>query len=409
MYYLKIDINIYKILSFFIINYGCSYKRIFHSKDRASRGKELKFERMIMEKESPEELGYDKIQNNLTESSIRDRNIKDLGIIVDDLILSYEDHSGIPELRETIAQDYHNVSSDSILVTTGACMAIFITYITLLNNDDHVLVINPNYATNIEIPKSLGINMDLLTLTFEEQFSLDLEKLERMIKPSTKLISITYPHNPTGAMIDEKTLLKVIQLAENNNSYLLVDETYRELTMGKKLSQAASLSDKAISVESMSKSFGIPGIRVGWIATQSSFLKEKFLAAMEQICICGSVVDEEIALHVLNHKNELMKGIKMYNKKAFRIVSDWIENQKELEWIEPKGGVVCFPRIKPNIKISIDKFYNILNNKYGTYVGPGHWFGHDDHYFRIGYSWPLEQELKDGLQSIINSIKESKI
>ncbi len=369
----------------------------------------MKFERMIMEKESPEELGYDKIKNNLTESSVRDMNIKDLGIKIEDLILCYGDHSGIPELREVIAQNYKNVGANNILVTTGACLALFIVNATLLNDGDRILVINPNYATNIEVPKSLGFNIDLFTLTFEEKFTIDVDKLESMVKPSTRLISITYPHNPTGAMIDENTLRAIIEIAEKHDSHLLVDETYRELTMGKLLPQAASLSDRTVSVESVSKAFGIPGIRIGWLATQSAELKEKFLAAKEQVCICSSVVDEEIALRVLKRQEETLKEIKEYNKKAFGIICDWFENQNDVEWIKPKGGVVCFPRIKPNIKLDIEKFYSILNDKYGTYVGPGRWFGHDDRYFRIGYAWPLEQELKDGLQSITKSIEASKI
>ena len=120
-----------------------------------------------------------------------------------------------------------------------------------------------------------------------------------MIKPSTKLISITYPHNPTGAMIDEETLQAVVEIAEKHDCYLLNDETYRELTMGELLPPTVSLSKNAITVESMSKAFGMPGIRIGWLATQSNELKERFLATKEQLCICGSVVDEEIAFQVL--------------------------------------------------------------------------------------------------------------
>ena len=369
----------------------------------------MKFERMIMEKESPEEIGYDKIKYMLTESSVRDMNIKDLNINLEDLQLCYGDHSGLPELREKIAEKYEHVSADNILIATGACLALFIVNAALLDREDRILVLNPNYATNIEVPKSLGFKMDLYTLTFEEKFSIDVEMLESMIKPTTKLISITYPHNPTGAMIDEETLRAVVEIAEKHDCYLLNDETYRELTMGELLTPTVSLSKKAITVESMSKAFGIPGIRIGWLATQSAELKENFLATKEQICICGSVVDEEIALQVLDQQDAILTRNKEYNKKAFTIISDWMEGQNYVEWVEPKGGVVCFPRIKSDVKLDIDKFYKILNEKYGTYVGPGHWFGHSDRYFRIGYAWPLEEELKEGLQCITKSIEESKI
>lgn len=368
------------------------------------------FKRMVMEKESPEEWGYEKIKFNLTESSVTDCDIGQLDIkINNNLLLCYGDHSGMPELRELIVREYDGVCADQVLISTGACMALFIVYATLLKPQDHVVIIHPNYASNIEVPRSLGCNVDLLRLHFEDNFRINLDELKKLITPKTRLVNITYPHNPTGTMISESTLRDIIKLVEENDCYLLVDETYRELTFGEKLPTAASLSPRAISVESVSKTYGIPGVRTGWLVTKDRKLKEAFLATKEQICICGSIVDENITYQVLKKKDMLLANFQQRNKKRFKIIERWINSQDDVEWVTPQGGVVCFPRIKPEISIDTASFYRILNEKYGTFIGPGHWFEMDDRYFRIGYGWPSEENLTEGLRNITKAIWDSKI
>lgn len=368
----------------------------------------MNFRRMAIEKESPEEMGYSNLAYNLTESSAPDMNFKEIPLNLHDLVLGYTDHSGKPELRDLIASEYQNVPSKNILVTAGACLGLFIVNATLLNPGDHILVLKPNYATNIEVPRSLGITTDLLELKFENQFGLNLNDIINKFTPNTKLISITYPHNPTGMVINEKLLQQILDFAEQKQCYILVDETYREMAHGTKPLPAASLSKWAISVESFSKAYGLPGIRIGWIATQDSMLKDRLLATKEQVCICNSVIDEEIALQVLNQKKTILPPILAQNMRRFQILQKWMHKQSDLEWIEPHGGVVCFPRFSAPQNIDIPKFYQILNAKYGTFVGPGHWFEFDDRYFRIGYGWPTEDQLKQGLENISLAIQEAR-
>lgn len=368
------------------------------------------FKRMIMEKEAPEEMGYDKIKYNLSESSIADRHLSDLGLNLDDILLFYGDHSGIPELRDIITKKYYpGFNEQNILVCAGACMSLFIVNATILSPEDKILVVQPNYATNIEVPNSLAIKTDLMQLTLNDQFRLDLDQLEANIKPSTKLISVTYPHNPSGVMVSEQDLQKLIEIAEKHDCYLLVDETYRELTFGEKLPTAATLSKKAISVESISKSFGVPGIRIGWIASQDSELMERFLATKEQIVICNSVVDEHIALEVLKQKEKLLAETSGKNTENFQILKDWMATQDLLDWIEPSGGVVCFPRFKDHVKLDTDRFYELLLEKYDTFVGPGRWFNETDRHFRIGYGWPTADELRNGLKGIEMAAKDAAL
>jgi aspartate/methionine/tyrosine aminotransferase len=176
-----------------------------------------------------------------------------------------------------------------------------------------------------------------------------------------------------------------------------------------KLPVAASLSERVISVSSLSKTYGLPGIRIGWLMTKNKKLQELFLAAKEQIFICGSVVDEEIAYRYLARRDDFFPAIKKDMLEKFEIVKAWMGTQKVFDWIEPSGGVVCFPRIKPEIKVDTKKFYDILLSEYKTYVGPGHWFEESDRSFRLGFGWPSQAELKRGLKGLEEAVLNSRI
>lgn len=177
--------------------------------------------------------------------------------------------------------------------------------------------------------------------------------------------------------------------------------------MGIKLPLAAALSANAISVSSVSKAYGLPGIRIGWLITQNKKLQELFLAAKEQIFLCNSVVDEEIAYQFLQQKQHFLPAIQQKIKNNFELVEIWMEQNPNLEWVKPQGGVICFPRIKQEIEIDTELFYNTLYNKYKTLVGPGHWFEMSKRYMRIGYGWPSSEALAKGLANISAALKET--
>ena len=261
----------------------------------------MQFRRMPIEIESPEGYGYENIECNLSESSVTDMRLRELGIRLDDLQLFYGDHLGKRELRELIVQEYDG-KAEEVLITLGAASALFIVATSLLQKGDHLVVAKSNYATNIETPRAIGARVSFLPMRFENGYALDLEELEALITPETKMVSLTYPHNPTGVMIDEPMLRKIIELVERKNTWLLLDETYREMSFVPKLPVAAGLSERVISVGSMSKSFGIPGIRIGWLICRNKSLMETLLAAKEQIFITNSIVDEEIAYQYLINK-----------------------------------------------------------------------------------------------------------
>ena len=369
----------------------------------------LAYRRTPIEKESPEEYGYDRIKYNLAESSVPDIILDSLELDLSKLALSYGDHLGNPRLRQAIVGEEDTLTPDQILITTGAAAALFIIATSLLKPNDHVVVLHPNYVANLESVRAIGCQADYLRLRMEDQFQLDLSKLEQLINPNTRLISLTYPHNPTGTMLNESELNDIISLVESKGCYLLLDETYRDMTFNRPpLPIAASLSSEVISVSSFSKSYGLPGIRLGWLITQNPGLMETFLAAKELIFICNSLVDEEIGTHFfISKKKQFLAEIQGHVNTNFEVMQDWMRNNIYFEWIKPQGGCVCFPRFRSDIDINIREFHEILKERYRTFVAPGHWFEVDTRFVRIGYGYPSKQELEGGLECISQAIEDT--
>ena len=365
---------------------------------------------MPIEIESPEQLGYDAITNNLSESSVADRRISDLGIDIDidDLLLCYGDHLGDPQLRAAIASEGSGIHADDVIVTPGAAAALFATATALLEPGAHAVVVRTNYATNLETPRAVGAELDIVDLSFDNGWRLDIDQIRARVRANeTRLVSVTCPHNPTGTMLDLATLHALIDLAERSGAMLLVDETYRDLTHGDPLPLAASLSPNAISVASMSKAFGLPGLRVGWMINRDPQLAETLLAAKEQMVICGATIDEAIAARVLEDRARILPPIVEDVRARLDIVRAWIRGQQVFEWNEPSGGVVGLVRFEPSVAVDTERFYDALLTKYGTYVGPGHWFEIDDRSFRLGFGWPTIAELRAGLAALSSAATDA--
>ncbi len=368
----------------------------------------MDYRRMPIEAESPEELGYARIRANLAESSVADTPLGELGVELDGLVLQYGDHRGRPGLRAAIAAGAAGIGPDHVLVTPGAAAALFIVHTALLGPGDELVVVRPNYATNLETPRAIGATVRSLDLRHEEGWALDADRLAGLVTPKTRLVSVTTPHNPTGQVLSRDTLQRIVDLVEAHPiARLLVDETYREMAYDEPLPPAATLSERAIGVSSLSKADGLPGIRIGWLMTRDDAILERCLAAKEQILITGSVVDEAIAEVALERRPERLPRIRAGTDAALATVRAWLADQELFEWVEPLGGVVGFPRFRRDVPVDLDAFYRILLERYGTVVGPGHWFDQPRRHFRLGFGWPTPNELEQGLAALTASAVEA--
>ena len=361
----------------------------------------MHYKRMPIEIESPEEMGYSTIRYNLAESSVRDRTLQELNIDLSNIVLAYGEHKGIMPLRELIMEGSDIVAPDDVLVTTGAAMALFIISTTLLSQSDHIIVIRPNYATNLETPRAIGCEMSIVDLDFDSNFDLNTEGVLSQIRPNTRVISLTNPHNPTGRIFPHQTLLEIIKVANIKGIYVVMDETYRDLNFQTPLlPYYAELSPNVISVGSMSKAFGIPGIRIGWLICRDVVLMTTLLGAKEQMILGNAVIDEEIAYQVLSKKQELIAKEHADIRLKYAYMKEWMASQQYLEWVEPQAGVVCFPRVKKEFSFDFINFQKALYHDYQTVVGYGHWFEQSQQYFRIGYAYPSLKDLKTGLDCL---------
>jgi aspartate/methionine/tyrosine aminotransferase len=361
---------------------------------------------MPIEVESPEEYGYARIRFNLSESSVADQSLADLGLTIPrDLPLLYGEHRGRQRLRELIAAEGQGLTAADVLVTTGAAGALFIVATSLLSKDDHLVVIRPNYATNLETPRAIGCGTTHIDLAFEGGFRIDLDAVAAALTPATKLISVTNPHNPTGVTMTEAELRALAALALRHGCRLLVDETYRDLSYETPLPLAASLGPQVIGVSSLSKAYGVPGIRIGWLIATDPALQETFLAASEQIGICGSVMDEWVAEQVMENRQAILRPRLVEMRRRLERVGDWMAGEDRLEWVKPSGGVVCFPRMTAEPTGGPEAFYRRLLEDHGAYVGPGHWFERPDSSFRLGYGWPTSADLEAGLAAISAALR----
>lgn len=365
----------------------------------------MRYVRMPIEVESPEEYGYGAIRFNLSESSIADQSLGSLGLTIPNLTLLYGEHRGAERLRTLVVDGEASLTAADVLITGGAAGALFIIATALLGPDDHLVVVRPNYATNIETPRAIGCSIGFVDLKFEDGFALDFDRLAAAITPQTRLISVTCPHNPTGVMLSEADLRRLADLAAQRGCLLLVDETYRDLALTTRLPMAAGLGKHVISVASLSKAYGAPGIRVGWIVNTDPALQEVFLAAKEQISICGSVLNEWVGEQILERRETFLQTTLGEWRRRLDQIADWIASDDNLEWVRPSGGVVCFPRMRSDPPGGTDAFYRRLLQDHGAYVGPGHWFEMSDRHFRIGYGWPTTDELSGGLAAISAALR----
>jgi aspartate/methionine/tyrosine aminotransferase len=283
----------------------------------------------------------------------------------------------------------------------GAAGALFATSTSMLEPGDHAVIVRTNYATNLETPRAIGADLDIVDLAFADSWKLDVARVDALVRPGvTRMISVTCPHNPTGTMLDLATLHALVEVAERSGAILLVDETYRDLTHAGPLPMAATLSPRVISVSSMSKAYGLPGLRVGWAVCRDPQVAETLLAAKEQMFICGATLDEAIAARVLADRDRILPLILADVRARLEIVRAWLRGQDVFEWIEPAGGVVGLVRFRPEVDVDTAHFYDALLAQHGTYVGPGHWFEVDDRHFRLGFGWPTVSELRAGLVAL---------
>lgn len=330
----------------------------------------VKFKRNGLAVHSPEEVTLP-VSTTFTESGITPRSIKYLGLLVPtELPLEHGRHKGLERLCALVAEQSGLAMSD-VIVTVGASTGIFIVQTALLSPGDHLVITRPNYLSNIEGPKSTGCRNSYVELDMADGFRVDVDRIAAAIQPHTRLISITNPSNPMGTSMTGDELALLAGLARSRGCYLLVDETYSDLLYEGRLPRAATLGPHVIGVSSMSKTFGVSGIRIGWITMTDARLQETFLAAKELINISVSVVDEALAEQILQKADELVRPTIAYLERRRDFVDTWTQSEELLEWIPPVAGGIGFVHLKRDPPGRTAAFYDRLLREQRTVVAQG--------------------------------------
>jgi aspartate/methionine/tyrosine aminotransferase len=252
--------------------------------------------------------------------------------------LNYAHANGIPELRNNIAALYSGVKEDNILVTVGAIEANYLTIRTLLSPQDEIVIMQPNYMQIWGVAKNHNLNIRTFNLKEENGWAPDLDELKRAITPKTKLIAVCNPNNPTGYILSDEEMGAIVSAADSVGAWILADEVYigAERVSSDETKSFYGLYDKVIAIGSMSKSYGLPGLRVGWAVGPHSTIDEIW-ARHEYIAISATMLSNKLAARALSPKVRplIMQRTRDYIKQGYPVLQELIDNHGDIFSIVP--------------------------------------------------------------------------
>ncbi len=297
--------------------------------------------------------------------------------------LGYSEACGTKELRDMLAATYTRADASHILVTTGAIEANYLLYNVLLSAGDHVIAPYPAYQQLYEVPRAIGCDVSLWHVGPETGYRYDVDALERHITPKTKLIVVNTPHNPTGAMLSPADAERVYALAESVGAMVIGDEAYRWLDVPDGEPFAGPMFDRGrfgISVGTLSKPFGLPGLRIGWIAASPDVVAQCW-GLRDYITLSPGKLNDALARLGLKHRDAIIARNTRIIQANLRIASAWIADRPYLSWTPPRGGLLAlikYDRAMPSLELA-----DLLAIEHSVMLAPGSAFGYE-HHLRLG-------------------------
>ncbi|MFN4099606.1 MAG: aminotransferase [Pararhodobacter sp.] len=326
--------------------------------------------------------------------SLAGQNAADLSALLP-MQLTYGAIEGSERLRKAIAALYERQAAESVIVTHGTIGANMLVHKALVAPGDRVIAVVPTYQQHYSIPESLGADMHHLHLQERDGWLPDLARLREMAVPGTKLIALTNPNNPTGALIPREMLEEIAQIARDAGAWVLCDEVYRGTDQDGdgRTASMADLYEKGISTAGMSKAFSLAGLRLGWVAGPRSLL-EKVSIHRDYDTISVGMIDDHFATLALENADRVLGRAHRITRENLQILSDWIDTQPLLSWVRPASGTTAFVRI--DAPMTSQEFCIDLLQATGVMFTPGSALGVEG-YVRIGYANNPEI-LREGLR-----------
>jgi aspartate/methionine/tyrosine aminotransferase len=265
----------------------------------------------------------------------------------DGLKLGYTETRGASCLREEISKLYETVDPDEVMVCSPV-EGIFVAVNAILEKGDHVICAFPGYQALYEVARSIGCEVELWTPDEGQGWRFDPAWLEKHIRPDTKLIVVNFPHNPTGYLPGLDDFERIVYAARQRGAYLFSDEMYRhlELEPGRRLPSACDVYDRAVCLFGMSKTFGMAGVRIGWLVTKDAELSERLRTFKDYTTICSSAPSEVLSTIALRSKERIIDRNLEIIRANLKALDEFFEKHEAFfYWNRPPAGTIAFPRL----------------------------------------------------------------
>ena len=367
----------------------------------------MKFEQFDLERN--QSLFDHRVDFNLSESGVHPLKLTEILSKTElknllELQLSYGHTNGTKTLRKLVSKMYSsNLTHDNVLITCGSAEANFLSVMTQLNRGDEVIYMVPNYLQIRHLAKSFGIKVKDLPLRQSLGWQWDLDELKSLISLKTKMIVICNPNNPTGAIMTDTVMDGVINLANDNECWILSDEVYRGSELnGVECRSFAGSTEKTIVNGGLSKAYSLPGLRVGWSVGSESYI-QKAWSFHDYTVINISILSDLITTKILvpNRRKKILDRTKKHLNFNLKLLMDWAEDNPGLSITHSQAAAIVFAKL--NIPISSEKFVFDLRDKYSVLLTAGSWHGLEG-FIRIGYGSEASY-VKEGLDRISNFMK----
>jgi len=352
------------------------------------------------------------VKYNLSESGVHPLALQELinQEELDELLsleLGYCQTNGTPELRETISRLYPGSNIDQILVTNGSAEANFVLIWSNIEPGDEVLFMLPNYMQMWGLTRAFGAIVKPFFLKENLKWAPDVEELKKLITDKTKMIIVTNPNNPTGAILSEETVKTIISLAQEADAWILADEVYQGAELENEITPSFyGKYEKVIVVNGLSKAYGLPGLRVGWIVAPEDFIKKTW-PYHDYTTIAPSILSDRLAQIALTPRNreKILKRTRDILKANLPVLESWLKEHSDIfTFIPPQAGAIAFVRY--NLRINSTQLaYKLIEEK-SVLIVPGDHF-EMDHYLRLGFG-EKEKKLLEALELIKETIQEVK-
>ncbi|WP_233248376.1 aminotransferase class I/II-fold pyridoxal phosphate-dependent enzyme [Desulfonatronum sp. SC1] len=321
-----------------------------------------------------------------------------------ELWLGYTESLGSPELRREIAALYDTASPEQVLVHAGAEEAIFNFMHVVLKPGDHVVVQAPYYQSLGEVALGIGAHVSPWRGDPKQGWALEIDDLTELLSPRTKLVVVNFPHNPTGFLPTEAFARELAALSRQHGFIIFADEVYRGLELDPRLqlSGFVDLDERAVSLGVMSKTYGLAGLRIGWIATRDRELYDQMAAFKDYTTICNSAPSEFLATLALRNAARLIqRNRKIVHANLDALDDFFADHARWFDWRRPLAGTVAFPRLK---EADVDTFCADLVERAGVLLLPGTLYEPGLNHVRVGFG---RRDLSQALNQLAAYLAES--